>query len=236
MITITGCILAFLSGCAPTATMGDGRFPITPNDDRTDTSSTTATISILSQSQLADQSDSNILQAAILFSNAGEISQSSELLSLVNPDNLTDDLFVEYSHLAAELNVMLRQWLEALSWFKQPRYQDLSLALAKPTMLRSLRLQSAAHYALGNVESGLILVMDIALLTTEKAERLQVHNSPMRSCKIVLITKIEHLPAGFRLQHWRVIIRQIKTRKGNNLRPGGCVGKVIRQPFGHPCR
>ena len=107
MIAVTGCILAFLSGCAPTATMGDGRFPITPNDDPTDTSSTTATISILSQSQLADQSDSNILQAAILFSNAGEISQSSELLSLVNPDNLTDDLFVEYSHLAAELNVML---------------------------------------------------------------------------------------------------------------------------------
>ena len=180
MITVTGCILAFLSGCAPTATMGDGRFPITPNDDPTDTSSTTASISILSRSELADQPDSNILQAAILLSNAGEISQSSELLSLVNPDNLTDDLFVEYSLLAAELNVMLGQWLEALSWFKQPRYQDLSLALAKPTILRSLRLQSAAHYALGNVESGLILVMDIAQLTTGKAERLQVHNSIWR--------------------------------------------------------
>jgi outer membrane PBP1 activator LpoA protein len=160
--------------------MGDGRFPITPNDDPTDTSSTTASISILSRSELADQPDSNILQAAILLSNAGEISQSSELLSLVNPDNLTDDLFVEYSLLAAELNVMLGQWLEALSWFKQARYQDLSMALAKPTMLRSLRLQSAAHYALGNVESGLILVMDIAQLTTGKAERLQVHNSIWR--------------------------------------------------------
>jgi len=179
-MTVTGCILAFLSGCAPTATTGDGRFPITPNVVPADTSSTAATISILSRSELADQPDSSILQAAILFSNSGEISHSSEVLSLVNPDNLTDGLFVEYSLLAAELNVMLGQWLEALSWFQQARYKDLSITFAKPTMLRSLSLQSATHYALGNVESGLILAMDIAQLTTDKAQRLQVHNSIWR--------------------------------------------------------
>lgn len=135
---------------------------------------------MLSRSELADQPDSNILQVAILFSSAGEVSQSAEVLALVNPDNLTDDLFVEYSLLGAELNVMLEQWPEALSWFQQARYQDLSMTLAKPTMLRSLSLQSATQYALGNVESGLILVMDIAELTTDKAKRLQVHNSIWR--------------------------------------------------------
>ena len=179
-MTVTGCILACLGGCAPTTTTGDGRFPTTPSDDPVGSSSTAETMIMLSRSELADQPDSNILQVAILFSSAGEVSQSAEVLALVNPDNLTDDLFVEYSLLGAELNVMLEQWPEALSWFQKARYQDLSMTLAKPTMRRSLSLQSATQYALGNVESGLILVMDIAELTTDKAKRLQVHNSIWR--------------------------------------------------------
>jgi len=179
-MTVSGCILACLGGCAPTATIGDGRFPTAPMENPVGSSSTAKTINMLSRSELADQPDSKILQAAILFSSTGEVSQSLEVLALVNPDNLTDDLFIEYSLLAAELNVMLGQWLEALSWFQQARFKDLSIGLAKPTLLRSLSLQSATHYALGNVESGLILVMDISQLTTDKAERLQIHNSIWR--------------------------------------------------------
>ena len=179
-MTVTGCILACLSGCAPTTTTGDLRFPTTPNDDPVGSSSTAKTINMLSRSELADQPDSKILQAAVLFSNTGEVSQSLEVLALVNPDNLTDDLFVEYSLLAAELNVMLEQWPEALSWFQQARYQDLSMTLTKPIMRHSLSLQSDTHYALGNIESGLILVMDIAELTTEKEGRLEIHNSIWR--------------------------------------------------------
>jgi outer membrane PBP1 activator LpoA protein len=179
-MAVTGYILACLGGCAPTPTIGVDRFPTAPNSDSIDSSSTATTINMLSRSELADEPDSRILQAAMLFISTGDVAQSSAVLALVNPDNLTDDLFVKYSLLAAELNIKLEQWPEALDWFQQERFQDLSMTLARPVLQRSLSLQSAAHYGLGNVELGLILTMDLAQLATKKAERLRIHNTIWR--------------------------------------------------------
>ena len=107
------------------------------------------------QALLSDtqEKDSLLLDAAILFAQAGDIAGSRDTLSLITADNLKDALFVEYSLLGLELDIARHRYQLARQWLKQERF-----VAARPTLginfsRRILSLESDLSYGAGDIES-----------------------------------------------------------------------------------
>ena len=178
LIAFAVCILAFIGGCAPTTDLVKG--PSIATIDAPDISVLEKANKLLAQAELSDQPDPIILSAASLMASAGDIAQSTRVLMRVNPDNLSDPAFIEYSLLGIELDLILANWAQAAAWFEADRFIFLSATFDRELRLRTLSLQSDANFALGNFEQSLLTSIQLAQLLNKQSDVRAVHNKIWR--------------------------------------------------------
>jgi uncharacterized protein len=178
LIAFAGCILAFIGGCAPTT--DTVRAPAITIIDAPDISVLGKAAEMLVEAELSEQPDSLILSAAGLIANAGDIARSANVLTRINPDNLRDPQFIEYSLLGIELDLILANWAQAAAWFETDRFIFLSATFDRMLRLRTLSLQSDANFALGNFEQSLLASIQLAQTLTKKSKVRDIHNKIWR--------------------------------------------------------
>ncbi len=178
LIAFAGCILAFIGGCAPTTDRVIG--PSIATIDAPDISVLEKATELLAQAALSDQPDSIILDAASLMASAGDIAQSAKVLMGINPNNLSDSAFIEYSLLGIELDLILANWAQAAARFEADRFIFLSATFDRELRLRTLSLQADANFALGNFEQSLLTSIQLAQLFNRQSDVRDVHNKIWR--------------------------------------------------------
>lgn len=178
LIAFAGCILAFIGGCTPTTETV--RAPIITVLEAPNISALEKANELLAEAELSEQPDSMLLQASSLIANAGDIGQSVAVLMGINPDNLNDSEFIQYSLLGIELDLILTNWAKAAAWFETDRYLFLSATFDRTLRLRTLELQSDANFALGDFEQSLVTSVQLAQLLTKKADVRNMHNKIWR--------------------------------------------------------
>lgn len=107
------------------------------------------------QALLSDppEKDNLLLDGAILYAQAGHIPGSRETLSLIDADNLNDELFVEYSLLGLELDIARQRHQLARQWLSQPRFDTIRPTLGINLSRRILSLESDLSYGAGDLET-----------------------------------------------------------------------------------
>ncbi len=158
-IFFAGCILAFIGGCAPISSQDSviPRIANTPQDSDTSRSILRqAQQTVLSaQSAEAQRRDALLLDAAILFAQAGDITNSRETLGLITADNLDEAFFIEYSLLGLELDIASHAYKAAQQWLQQPRFVAIRPSLGIDFSRRILSLESDLNYAMGDIETSI---------------------------------------------------------------------------------
>ena len=141
-IIYLGCILAFISGCTPTATNDRGRVPLTYISDSVDITAEQKIELLFAEAQQLEKRDNPLLDVAILFAQNGNIIRSSESLLLINTDNLDDRMFVEFSLLSVELNLQSNNPAAALINLDNQRFLDLQPYFGRKYLGRVLSIRS----------------------------------------------------------------------------------------------
>jgi outer membrane PBP1 activator LpoA protein len=158
-IFYAGCILAFIGACAPISTQDSviPRITASPQDSDSSRSIVRQAEQTVVRAQSADplRRDSLLLDAAILFAQAGDIANSRETLDLISADSLGDALFMEYSLLGLELDIASHLHTEAQQWLIQPRFVAIKPTLSLNFSRRILSLESDLNYAMGDLETSI---------------------------------------------------------------------------------
>ena len=154
-----GCILAFIGACAPISTQDPVVPRITSAAQDDDTSR--SIVFQAEQTVLRAQSSepllkaSLLLDAAILFAQAGDIANSRETVDLIDPVNLSDSFFIEYSLLGLELDIASYKHDDAQRWLIQPRFNNIRPSLGINFSRRILSLESDLNYSMGDLETSI---------------------------------------------------------------------------------
>ena len=179
-ILCIGCILAFIGGCAPTATTDSGRVPVTYISEAEDLTALEQTELLFAQAQLLDQQGEEMLEVAILFAKSGSLQRSTETRALVNSDLLTDQLFIEYTFLGIELNMQADDPSAALSNIEDPRFLQLQSYLGRQYQNRLLSIRADIYTELGDSIASLRNTIALATLLENKSDISNVHNKIWR--------------------------------------------------------
>jgi len=175
-----GCILAFIGGCAPTATTDSGRVPVTYISDAEDLTALEQTELLFAQAQLLDHQGKEMLDVAILFAKSGSLQRSKETRALVSSDLLTDQLFIEYTFLGVELNMQADDPVAALSNIEDPRFLQLQPYLGRQYQHRLLSIRADIYTDLGDSIASLRNSIALATLLDNKSDISNVHNKIWR--------------------------------------------------------
>ena len=137
-IIYLGCILAFISGCTPTATNDSGRVPAAYISDSINVTVEQEIELLFAEAQKLESRDKSLLDVAILFAQNGNIKRSSESLVVINTDKLDDRMFVEFSLLSVELNLQANNPAAALLNLDNERFLNLQLYFGQQYLRLSL--------------------------------------------------------------------------------------------------
>ena len=175
-----GCILAFITGCTPTATTQSGRVPVTFIAATEDASLYEQAEALFSGAQSVEVPSEIMLQAAIMFAKSGNKKRSSESLALIDTDDLTNIDFVDYTLLGIELNMQSNSPSDALLKLETARFISLKSSFRGQAKLHLLSLESDIKAELGNIEASLNDSIELAQLLNKKSDVLNVHNKIWR--------------------------------------------------------
>ena len=163
-----GCILAFIGACAPISTQD----PVVPRITSSVQDSDTSRSIVFQAQQTVVRAQSSepalkaslLLDAAILFAQGGDIINSRETVDLIDPENLGDSFFTEYSLLGLELDIASYQHEEAQQWLVQPRFIALRPSLGINFSRRILSLESDLNYSMGDIETSISKLIQLGEL------------------------------------------------------------------------
>ena len=171
-ILYAGCILAFIGACAPISTQDPviPRITATPQDSDTSRSIVRQAKQTVVDAQSADllKKDSLLLDAAILYAQAGDIANSRETLGMIIADNLGDSFFIEYSLLGLELDIARHRHTDAQQWLIQPRFAALRPTLGINFSRRILSLESDLSYGMGDLETSINKLIQLGELFNQR--------------------------------------------------------------------
>ncbi|MDC0172590.1 penicillin-binding protein activator [Gammaproteobacteria bacterium] len=175
-----GCILAFIGGCAPTATNDSGRVPLIYISDSVDITAEQKIELLFAEAQQLEKRDKPLLDVAILFAQNGNIVRSSESLLLINTDNLDDQMFVEFSLLSVELNLQSNNPAAALINLDNQRFLDLQPYFGRKYLGRVLSIRSDINTQRGDELASISNSIALSALLETKADITNVHNKIWR--------------------------------------------------------
>ena len=175
-----GCILAFISGCTPTTTTQSGSVPVTFIATTENASLYEQAEILLAGAQSVEVPGEILLQAAILFAKSGDKNRTGESLALIDPDELKNVDFINYTLLGIELNLQSASPAEALLKLQATRFIALKSSFKRQDVLHTLSLESDINAKLGNIESSINASIRLAQLLNKKSDVLNVHNKIWR--------------------------------------------------------
>ena len=175
-----GCILAFISGCTPTTTTQSGSVPVAFIATTENASLYEQAEALFAGAQSVEVPSEILLQAAILFAKSGDKSRTGESLALIDPDELKNVDFINYTLLGIELNLQSASPAEALLKLQATRFIALKSSFKRQDVLHALSLESDINAKLGNIESSINASIRLAQLLNKKSDVLNVHNKIWR--------------------------------------------------------
>ena len=175
-----GCILAFISGCTPTTTTQSGSVPVAFIATTENTSLYEQAEILFAGAQSVEVPSEILLQAAILFAKSGDKNRTGESLALIDPDELKNVDFINYTLLGIELNLQSASPAEALLKLQATRFIALKSSFKRQDVLHALSLESDINAKLGNIESSINASIRLAQLLNKKSDVLNVHNKIWR--------------------------------------------------------
>ena len=175
-----GCILAFISGCTPTTTTQSGSVPVAFIATTENASLYEQAETLFVGAQSVEVPSEILLQAAILFAKSGDKSRTGESLALIDPDELKNVDFINYTLLGIELNLQSASPAEALLKLQATRFIALKSSFKRQDVLHTLSLESDINAKLGNIESSINASIRLAQLLNKKSDVLNVHNKIWR--------------------------------------------------------
>ena len=116
------------------------------------------------------------LGAAQLFAIGGDFQDCLDTLRLIDPENLNNRQFVDYSLLAAEAQVGIFDPQSAIEMLNHRRFITLSTGLSKIAKQRTLGIQAQAQFLLGNNDLGFKALIDLSKTVKRKADIREVHD------------------------------------------------------------
>ena len=173
LIAYSLCILAFISGCAPTTTMETSSTPVI-EIEAIDNSDLAQAERLLQQARLEEQPDALLLQAAILF--AGDPQRIADTLMLIDSDQLTDREYVQFILLSTQLDLSMSRALEASAYLQQERFVFISADFDLELQQRTIRLQAEIDLAQGDAEQSLQGYIRLAALSRGQRDTRAVHD------------------------------------------------------------
>ena len=175
-----GCILAFISGCTPTTTTQSGSVPVAFIATNENASLYEQAEILFARAQSVEVPGEILLQAAILFAKSGDKNRTGESLALIDPDELENVDFINYTLLGIELNLQSASLAEALLKLQATRFIALKSSFKRQDVLHALSLESDINAKLGNIESSINASIRLAQLLNKKSDVLNVHNKIWR--------------------------------------------------------
>ena len=175
-----GCILAFISGCTPTTTTQSGSVPVAFIATTENASLYEQAEILFARAQSVEVPGEILLQAAILFAKSGDKNRTGESLALIDPDELRNVDFINYTLLGIELNLQSASLAEALLKLQATRFIALKSSFKRQDVLHTLSLESDINAKLGNIESSINASIRLAQLLNKKSDVLNVHNKIWR--------------------------------------------------------
>ena len=175
-----GCILAFISGCTPTTTTQSGSVPVAFIATTENTSLYEQAEILFAGAQSVEVPGEILLQAAILFAKSGDKNRTGKSLALIDPDELKNVDFINYTLLGIELNLQSASPAEALLKLQATRFIALKSSFKRQDVLHTLSLESDINAKLGNIESSINASIRLAQLLNKKSDVLNVHNKIWR--------------------------------------------------------
>ncbi len=177
LIVFAVSIVAFISGCAPTTTLDSVRVPVINETQVADISVLQEAQSLLESAALAENPDSVMLDAALMFASAGDLRKSAEVLAMIVSDQLKDQQYIEFVLFAAELELSLAEPAKAISRLQQDRLNLISTGFNPRLSRRILSLRSEANFALGNHEQSLLNAIELVKMLRKQQDIRAVHNT-----------------------------------------------------------
>ena len=225
-ILYAGCILAFIGACAPISPQDPviPRITATPQDSDSSRSIVRQAEQTVVRAQSADPllKDSLLLDAAILFAQAGDIANSRDTLDLITADNLGDSFFVEYSLLGLELDIARHRHTDAQQWLTQPRFVAVRPTLGINFSRRILSLESDLNYGIGDLETSIDKLIQLGGLFSDRKILGQgsiklIHDKIWRQLNELPFQTLQKTPAGERgtLAGWYELAATVRYQQGD---------------------
>lgn len=176
------------------------------------------------QALLSDtpEKDRLLLDAAILFAQAGDISGSRETVSLITADNLKDEFFVEYSLLGLELDIARHRYQLARQWLKQERFVAIRPTLGINFSRRILSLESDLSYGAGDIESSVKKLIQLGKSYNNRNLMAQgsisrIHNKIWRELSEMPFETLQSNKPGDRdiLSGWYQLAEAVRYQQGD---------------------
>ena len=190
-IIYLGCILAFIGGCAPTATNDSGRVPVVYISTSLDITVEQKIELLFAEAQQLERPDKAMVDVAIMFAQNGNLKRSSESLSLVDTDRINDQLFVEFSLLSVELNLQFNNPDTALLNIDNQRFVDLQSNFGRQYLRRVFSVRSDINSQLGDGIASISDSIALSALLENKADVINVHNKIWRQLATQTFSKLQ---------------------------------------------
>ena len=190
-IIYLSCILAFIGGCAPTATNDSGRVPVVYISTSLDITVEQKIELLFAEAQQLEMPDKAMVDVAIMFAQNGNLKRSSESLSLVDTDRINDQLFIEFSLLSVELNLQFNKPATALLNIDNQRFLDLQLNFGRQYLRRVFSVRSDINAQLGDGIASISDSIALSALLENKTDVVNVHNKIWRQLAIQTFSKLQ---------------------------------------------
>lgn len=173
------CILAFISGCAPTSNTNTVLAPVISLSTEVDKSPQEQAFIILQTADLSaenPQANRLKLNASGLFAQGNDHQNAVNTLLSIDTDNLSDSQFVEYSFLMSQSQIALSNPESAEEQLNQSRFIFLSSEFTKSDQLRLSEIYAELHFARGNHYKGFEALIDLTKSVKRKSDIRSIHD------------------------------------------------------------
>ena len=175
LVAYAGCILAFISGCAPTTTLETVPAPVTAIESA-DSSTLSRAQDLLQQAQTDQQPDGLLLDAATLFLAGGDALASRKALLTIDAAQLSNLDYSQFIILQARCSLALNSAAEASNYLQEQRFLVVSATFDVERQRQTIQLRAEIDLALGNIEQSLQHYIRLAALNREQKSIRAVHD------------------------------------------------------------
>jgi outer membrane PBP1 activator LpoA protein len=215
---VSGCILAFIGGCAPTDTNISGRVPVIYISEAKNPNEIEQAEVLFAKAKTTKRPNQALLNVAILFAKNGNLVGSDQALQLVKTESLSDEEFIEYSLLSVELRLQEDDPKEARRLIENPRFMALQKKFESAYQRRILSIRSDINQQIGLAIDSIIDSISLSGLLDSTSDRTNVHNKIWRQLAELPYSALQQCSSDSRdlVAGWCELARAIRLYQTNH--------------------